>query len=172
MLPGGERLAARIVETEAYGPEDPASHAFRGKTARNAVMFGPPGHLYVYFTYGMHFCMNAVTGDRGVGGAVLLRAGEPTDGLAEMATRRGLEDPRRLCSGPAKLAQAFGVARAEDGVDLATGAEGIWIAAGSPVASAEIVRGPRVGIRVGLDLAWRFRIRDDPFVSPGRAARA
>ena len=141
-------------------------------TARNAVMFGPPGHLYVYFTYGMHFCMNAVTGERGVGGAVLMRAGEPIDGLGRMAAHRGMVDPRRLCAGPARLAQAFGVTRDEDGVDLATGAAGIWIAAGSPVGPAGVVAGPRVGIRVGVDLAWRFRIRDDPFVSPGRAAGA
>jgi DNA-3-methyladenine glycosylase len=172
VLPGGERLAARIVETEAYGPEDPASHAFRGMTARNAVMFGPPGHLYVYFTYGMHFCMNAVTGKRGVGGAVLLRAGEAIDGIARMVTNRGIGDPRRLCAGPARLSQAFGVTRGQDGVDLATGAEGIWIATGNPVGSPDVVTGPRVGIRTGLDLSWRFRIRDDPFVSPGRAASA
>jgi DNA-3-methyladenine glycosylase len=171
VLPDGERLAARIVETEAYGPEDPASHAFRGMTARNAVMFGPPGHLYVYFTYGMHFCMNAVTGERGVGGAVLLRAGEAIQGFARMAANRGRDDPRRLCAGPARLAQAFGVTRRQDGVDLVRGAEGIWIAAGSPVESGDIVAGPRVGIRRGVDLAWRFWIRDDPFVSPARATR-
>lgn len=172
VLPGGERLAARIVETEAYAPDDPASHAFRGMTARNAVMFGPPGHLYVYFTYGMHFCMNAVTGERGVGAAVLLRAGAPIDGLARMVANRGTGDPRRLCSGPARLAQAFGVTRGQDGVDLATADEGIWIATGGPAGSRDIVTGPRVGIRTGLDLAWRFRIRDDPFVSPGRARSA
>src|SRR5207248_5317485 len=100
-----------------------------------------------YFTYGMHFCMNAVTGERGVGGAVLLRAAEPVDGLALMVTNRGRGDPRRLCAGPARLAQAFGVTRDQDGVDLATGADGIWISTGSPVGSRDIVAGPRVGIR-------------------------
>jgi DNA-3-methyladenine glycosylase len=171
VLADGERLAARIVETEAYEPDDPASHAFRGMTARNAVMFGPPGHLYVYFSYGMHFCMNAVTEERGAGAAVLLRAGEAIEGLERMAAHRGLDDRRRLCSGPARLAQAFAVARGQDGVDLATGDEGLWIATGTPVGSRDIVAGPRVGIRAARDLAWRFRIRDDPFVSPGRAAR-
>jgi len=164
------RLAARIVETEAYEPHDPASHAYRGRTARTAVMFGTPGHLYVYFTYGMHHCMNAVTGPTGVGMAVLIRAAEPIEGVAEMRARRGREPMRDLCSGPAKLCQAFGVDRALNGIDLVRGPD-LWIAEGTPVPTARIVAGPRVGIRVGKEYAWRFSVADDPFVSRPRPAQ-
>ncbi|MEO8423503.1 MAG: DNA-3-methyladenine glycosylase [Actinomycetota bacterium] len=163
----GGRLAARIVETEAYEPDDPASHAFRGRTARNSVMFGAPGHLYVYFTYGMHFCMNAVTGRMGEGMAVLLRAAEPIDGLDEMRRRRGRSRDRDLCSGPAKLCQGFGIDRSLDGTDLVRGND-LWIAAGTPVSSSLVVVGPRVGIRVGLEHSWRFSVDGDPYVSRGR----
>lgn len=166
-LGSGVRLAARIVETEAYEPHDPASHAYRGRTARNAVMFGTPGHLYVYFTYGMHHCMNAVTGPAGVGMAVLIRAAEPIEGVAEMRARRGREPMRDLCSGPAKLCQAFGVDRALNGIDLVRGPD-LWIAEGTPAPPARIVAGPRVGIRVGKEYAWRFSVADDPFVSRAR----
>jgi DNA-3-methyladenine glycosylase len=161
------RLAARIVETEAYEPHDPASHAYRGRTDRNAVMFGAPGHLYVYFTYGMHHCMNAVTGRRGEGMAVLLRAAEPIDGVDVMRARRGQVSERELCSGPAKLCQAFGVDRSFDGADLVKGLD-LWIAEGTPVPRSRIVAGPRVGIRVGTEYAWRFSVADDPFVSRAR----
>ena len=167
----GVRLAARIVETEAYEPHDPASHAYRGRTDRNAVMFGAPGHLYVYFTYGMHYCMNAVTGPAGVGMAVLLRAAEPIDGLDVMRARRGRESVRELCSGPAKLCQAFGVDRSFDGVDLVRGHD-LWIAEGTPVSEGRIVVGPRVGIRVGTEHAWRFSVANDPFVSRVRPTTA
>jgi DNA-3-methyladenine glycosylase len=163
----GARLAARIVETEAYEPDDPASHAFRGETARNSVMFGEPGHLYVYFTYGMHFCMNAVTGRAGEGMAVLLRAAEPIDGVDEMRRRRGRLRDRELCSGPAKLCQAFGIDRSFDGVDLVRGND-LWIADGTPVPSSLIVVGTRVGIREGLEHPWRFSVDGDPYVSRGR----
>jgi DNA-3-methyladenine glycosylase len=158
------RLAARIVETEAYEPDDPASHAYRGRTARNAVMFGAPGHLYVYFTYGMHYCMNAVTGAVGEGMAVLIRAAEPIDGVDEMRERRGRVLERDLCSGPAKLCQAFGVDRSFDGADIVRGPD-LWIAEGTPVPDARIVAGPRVGIRVGTENPWRFSVAGDPFVS-------
>ncbi len=168
---GRSPLAARIVETEAYEPDDPASHAFRGRTARNAVMFGEPGHLYVYFTYGMHFCMNAVTGRVGEGMAVLLRAAEPIEGLDEMRERRARSKVRELCSGPAKLCQAFGVDGSCDGTDLVRGSD-IWISEGTPVASSLVVAGPRVGIRVGLEHAWRFWVDADPSVSRDRGARA
>jgi DNA-3-methyladenine glycosylase len=155
------------VETEAYEPHDPASHAYRGQTARNSVMFGEPGHLYVYFTYGMHFCMNAVTGRRGEGMAVLLRAAEPIEGLEEMKRRRGRQQERELCSGPAKLCQAFGVDRSFDGADLVRG-DDLWITEGTPVPSSLVVVGPRVGIRVGHEHAWRFSVDGDAYVSRGR----
>jgi DNA-3-methyladenine glycosylase len=160
----GPRLIARIVETEAYERDDPASHAFRGETPRNAVMFGGPGHLYVYFTYGMHFCMNVVSSRTGDGAAVLLRAAEPLSGLVEMQERRGRVSVRDLCSGPAKLCQAFGVDRSLNGLDLVRGGE-LWIAEGMPVAASSVVVGRRVGIGAGLELPWRFFVRDDPFVS-------
>ena len=158
---------ARIVETEAYEQDDPASHAFPGETIRNAVMFGEPGRLYVYFTYGMHFCMNVVTGRAGEGEAVLLRAAEPLSGLTEMRAFRGRSLARELCSGPAKLCQAFGVDRSFDGIDLVRGGE-VWIGQGQPVAAASITVGPRVGIRFGRELQWRFLGANDPFASKGR----
>jgi DNA-3-methyladenine glycosylase len=169
-LPDGTRLVARIVECEAYREDDPASHSHRGRTARNAVMFGPPGHLYVYFTYGMHFCMNVVTEGPGVGSAVLLRAAEPLRGLDRMARARGVHDPRALCSGPARLTQALGVDRSADGTDL-TRAGTLWVAAGLPVDQADVWVGPRVGIRVATDRPWRFLVRDSPFVSGTRRLR-
>ena len=168
-LPDGMRLAARIVETEAYMEGDPASHSFRGPTPRNEVMFGRPGHLYVYFTYGMHFCMNVVTGGDGEGSAVLLRAGEPLEGLEEMAHRRRTTDVRRLCSGPARWTEAFGVARDANGADLARG-ELLYLTEGEPVPRERIRRTTRVGVKVGTDRRWRFLVRDDPSVSPGRPA--
>jgi DNA-3-methyladenine glycosylase len=170
-LDDGTRLVARIVETEAYEPEDPASHSFRGLTPRNAVMFGEPGHLYVYFTYGMHHCMNVVTGRNDEGSAVLLRAAEPLVGIETMRVVRGKESVRELCAGPARLCQAFGVDRALDGVDLVTGGD-LWIAEGTPVPAARIATGPRIGIRVGLERAWRFSVEDDPFVSARSRARS
>jgi DNA-3-methyladenine glycosylase len=155
------------VEVEAYGPDDPASHAFRGPTPRNRVMFGPPGHLYVYFTYGMHFCANVVTGRDGEGSAVLLRAGEPIDGLEAMASRRGTHDVLRLCSGPARLAQALGITRSEDGLDLVASSP-VSLRRGDPVAAAGVERTARVGIRVGTERWWRYLERDSPFASSGR----
>ena len=165
------RLAARIVETEAYEPLDPASHAYRGRTGRNAVMFGRPGHLYVYFAYGMHHCMNTVTGKAGEGMAVLLRAAQPIEGVDVMRVRRGRESVRELCSGPAKLCQAFGVDRSFDGADLVRGRD-LWIAEGTPVPRGLVVAGPRVGIRVGTEHAWRFSVANDPFVSRARPTTA
>jgi DNA-3-methyladenine glycosylase len=164
-------LVGRIVETEAYQEDDPASHSYRGHTRRTEVMFGPPGRLYVYFTYGMHFCMNVVTGREGEGSAVLLRAAEPLAGLDAMATRRGIEDRRRLCSGPARLAEAFGVAREENGLDLVGGGT-MWLAAGRRVPDERVAAGPRIGIRRAADVPWRFVDATSPFVSPGRPGRA
>lgn len=163
-LPTGERLAARIVETEAYQEDDPASHSYRGRTARTDVMFGAAGHLYVYFTYGMHFCMNVVTGDDGEGSAVLLRAARPTEGLDTMRRLRRIDDERLLCSGPARLCQALGVAREQNGLDLSRGGE-VWIGGGNPVPSNRIVRTTRIGIRHAAERPWRFLIDRDPFAS-------
>jgi len=166
-LPDRSRCSVRIVEAEAYREDDPASHSYRGRTARTEVMFGRPGRLYVYFTYGMHFCMNAVTGRDGEGSAVLLRSAEPLDGIAAMAARRGTLEARRLCSGPARLCEALGVGREQNGADLVRGEE-IWIEPGAVVPDELVEVGPRVGIRVGLDQPWRFSIRGSPFVSRGR----
>jgi DNA-3-methyladenine glycosylase len=160
----GSRMSARIVETEAYEEGDPASHSFRGRTTRNDVMFGPPGHLYVYFTYGMHHCMNVVTGRDGEGSAVLLRAAEPLECAEAMARRRGTIDRRLLCSGPARLCEAFGVDRRADGADLVEGGE-FWIERGRPVEGVHVVAGPRVGISLGEDRRWRFVVAGDPFAS-------
>ena len=164
-------LAGRVVEVEAYrGGLDPASHAFRGRTARNAVMFGPPGHLYVYFTYGMHFCANLVTEPEGTAGAVLLRALEPIHGLALMRVRRGGSDPRRLTRGPACVARALGLCREHNGLDLVAGP--LWLSAAPPERSGwRIARGPRVGIRRAVDRPWRFCLAGHPCVS-GPAAGA
>jgi DNA-3-methyladenine glycosylase len=166
-LPDGTRLAARLVEVEAYAPDDPASHAFRGPTPRNLVMFGPAGHLYVYFTYGMHFCSNVVTGRIDEGSAVLLRAAEPLEGLEAMARHRGTDAPRLLCSGPGRLAQALAIGRAENGADLVRGAS-LELRAGEPVAATRIERTTRVGVRVGIEKRWRYLERGSLFASPGR----
>ncbi len=167
-LPDGAVLRARIVETEAYDQDDPASHAYRGRTPRVRVMFGPPGHLYVYFTYGMHHCMNVVTGPDGTASAVLLRAAQPLEGMERMSIRRRTDRVRDLCRGPARLAQAFDVDRRLDGADLVRGRE-IWIERDPAAGAASIRCGPRVGIRVGTDLPWRFWI-DGPWVSVSRRA--
>jgi DNA-3-methyladenine glycosylase len=167
-LPSGELLRARIVETEAYEPDDPASHSFRGPTRRNAAMFGRPGHLYVYFTYGMHWCMNVVTGPVGHGSAVLLRAAEPLEGLEAMVEARGIGRVRDLCRGPARWAQAFAVTGEQDGLDLVRGSA-LWLEAGDPVAAGRIRAGPRVGIRDGVDRPWRFLEGESPWVSRGPA---
>jgi len=167
--PAAGRLAGRIVEVEAYGgADDPASHAFRGETARNRVMFGHPGHAYVYFTYGMHHCMNVVCGQEGRAMAVLVRALEPLAGLAAMARRRGTDDVRRLGRGPGALASALGLTRAHDGDDLTRGP--LWIADLPAVRAGAIASGPRIGIRHAAERPWRYWIAGSPFVSASTRA--
>ncbi|HVF75390.1 MAG TPA: DNA-3-methyladenine glycosylase [Acidimicrobiales bacterium] len=169
VLVAGERRG-RIVEVEAYcGSIDPGSHTYRGMTDRNATMFGPPGLLYVYFTYGMHWCCNAVCGDEGVGVAVLLRAVAPLDGLDAMRAARGAtaRRDRDLCSGPAKLAQAFGITGAHDGADLVTGDRGVTIEDDGTPPPASPGNGVRIGLAKGKgdEHPWRWWASDDPNVS-------
>lgn len=165
LVAGGR--SGRVVEVEAYlGPDDPASHAFRGPTLRNQVMFGPPGHLYVYFSYGVHWCANVVCGDEGEGTAVLLRALAPLGGQEAMfAARAAARRPRDLCSGPGKLTQALGLGREHDGADLVTGDRGVqMVDDGAPPPPAPVVA-PRVGISVAVDRPWRWYVAGDPNVS-------
>jgi len=163
----GEPVGGFIVEVEAYcGEDDPASHAFVGKTARNAVMYGAPGHAYVYFTYGMHYCVNVVTGRKGEPHAILVRALEPSVGIARMRRLRGEGVPdRNLARGPARLCQALALSRPHNGLTLA-GPE-LFVARGRP-APAILGVSARVGIRKGLDRPWRFFDAESPYVSPGR----
>jgi DNA-3-methyladenine glycosylase len=171
LLVRGDRIG-RIVEVEAYrGPEDPASHAFRGPTRRNATMFGPPGHLYVYFTYGMHWCANAVCGPEGTGHAVLLRALAPVSGLEAMrAERPRITDDRHLADGPAKLGQAFSITGDDDGADLVSGDRGLTIRDDGVPPPASPGTSGRIGIRRAVDLPWRWWVPGDPHVSRLRAA--
>ena len=157
----------RIVEVEAYvGHEDPGSHAFRAMTRRNATMFGPPGHLYVYFTYGMHWCANAVCGEEGEGVAVLLRALAPVSGTEDMrAVRPRARRDRDLCSGPGKLCQAFGLTRDHDGADLVTGDRQVVIADDATPPPVSPLNGVRIGLSAGVALPWRWYVADDPNVS-------
>jgi DNA-3-methyladenine glycosylase len=149
---------ARIVEVEAYcGSEDPGSHAYRGMTRRNATMFGPPGRLYVYFTYGMHWCANAVCGREGEGVAVLLRAAEPVAGVDEMRDRRpAARRDRDLLSGPARLCQAFGLDGEFDGADLVTADRGVTIVDDGTPPPVDPSVGPRIGLSAGVEHPWRW----------------
>ncbi len=162
--------AGRIVEVEAYlGSHDPASHAFRGRTRRNDVMFWKGGHLYVYFTYGMHFCANIVTEREGTGHAVLVRAVEPLRGLQRMARNRGrsADELHSLCNGPAKLCQAFHITGEDNGTDLC--GPSIWVEKGPAGAGpGGIARSERIGIRDGREHPWRFFFADNPWVSHRR----
>jgi DNA-3-methyladenine glycosylase len=164
------RIAVRLVEVEAYaGEEDPGSHAFRGETPRNRVMFGPPGHLYVYFTYGMHWCSNVVCGEMGWASAVLLRGGAPVEGIEVMRSRRHLARlGRDLASGPARLTQSLAITGAQNGADLVRGPVRVLDDGVPPPPRPGI--STRVGLKPGQgdEHRWRWFVRDDPNVSPGR----
>ena len=165
----GDGRAGRIVEVEAYaGAEDAAAHTFRGKTARNATMFGPPGHMYVYFTYGMHYCCNAVCGELDEGVGVLIRAREPLAGLVRMlAARPRARRDRDLCNGPGKVTQAFGIDRRHDGADLVEGDQGILIVDDGTPPPLEPEATPRIGIRHAAEHPWRWHVPAHPHVSKG-----
>ena len=159
----GRHIVARIVETEAYDQADAASHSYKGRTPRTEVMFGPPGHLYVYFTYGMHYCCNVVTGGHGQGSAVLIRAVEPLDGAEMMEVNRAGRSGVELTNGPAKLCQALRLDKNWNGHDLRTPPLKLII---RPAAlEADIVQTTRVGISRAKDMPWRFYLRDSKYVS-------
>ena len=154
-------VGGRIVEVEAYDQHDPASHGHRGRTARNAAMFGPPGHAYVYRSYGIHWCLNLVCGEEGVPEAALIRALEPTHGLDLQRERRGVDDVRALCSGPGKLCQALSVTREHDGLALDVPPFRLE----ERVEVPEIIAGPRIGITRATELSWRYMSAGSPYLS-------
>ncbi len=166
LLCGPDGRAGRIVEVEAYRDDDPAAHTFRGKTARNATMFGPPGHMYVYFTYGMHWCANAVCSEADIGAGVLMRALEPVAGIELMRTLRPKATrDRDLCNGPARLTQAMGISGIHNGIDLAAGtADYTIVDDGTPPPALPRV-GPRVGISRATEVPWRWCVPDNRHVS-------
>jgi DNA-3-methyladenine glycosylase len=154
-------VGGTIVELEAYDQDDPASHSFRGRTARTASMFGPSGHAYVYRSYGVHWCLNLVCGEGGRAEAALVRALEPTQGLAAMRERRGLEAVRALCSGPGKLCQALGITRAQDGLALDEPPFELL----ARESEEPLAVGTRVGITRAVEQPWRFGLAGSPFLS-------
>ena len=156
-----DRVGGVIVEVEVYDREDPASHGFRGRTERNAAMFGPPGTAYVYRSYGIHWCLNLVCEDEGVPAAVLLRALEPTNGIERMIERRGLEELRLLCAGPGRLCQALGVTRAHDGLPLDRAPFDLR----APREEPDVIAGPRVGIARAAELPWRYGLAGSRYLS-------
>ncbi|HSX53442.1 MAG TPA: DNA-3-methyladenine glycosylase [Patescibacteria group bacterium] len=162
----GKSISGKIVEVEAYDQSDSASHSYRGKTARTEIMFGAPGHLYVYFTYGMHYCCNIVVGPSGHGSAVLIRAIEPIGGLETMATKRGGKVGQELTNGPAKLCQALGIDKALNGHDLHK--KPLQLKVGKQIPKGQIVQTTRIGIRHATDTPWRFYIKDNVYVSKAK----
>jgi DNA-3-methyladenine glycosylase len=156
-------VGGEIVEVEAYGPDDPASHSYRGETPRNRAMFGPPGRLYVYHSYGIHWCANVVCEPAGVGAAVLLRSLEPTHGLETMCERRGVSDTRLLCSGPGRLTQALGLTGAADGARLDRAPFRLL----PPSHLVEVEATPRIGITKASTVPWRFVVRGSRWASRG-----
>ena len=162
-------VAVRLTEVEAYaGADDPGSHAHRGRTPRNQVMFGTAGHLYVYFTYGMHYCCNVVVGEAGTAAAVLLRAGEVVEGVALARARRARSSDRDLARGPARLCQALGIDLSHNGADLSAG--DLTLEVGPATSPGLVATGPRVGLRLAAEHPWRFWLRDEPTVSAYRPA--
>ncbi|HZT53262.1 MAG TPA: DNA-3-methyladenine glycosylase [Gaiellaceae bacterium] len=159
LLVGG--VGGRIVEVEAYDQDDPASHSFRGRTVRTASMFGPPGHAYVYRSYGVHWCLNLVCELEGRAEAALVRALEPTRGLEAMRGRRGVEDVRKLCSGPGKVCQALAITRAYDGLPLDEPPFELYAREAAP----PLVVGRRIGVTRAADKPWRYGLAGSPFLS-------
>ncbi len=168
-LQGEETTLGRIVETEAYLWDDPASHSFMGKTRRNYVMFGPAGYAYVYLIYGMHYCVNAVSGLEGKGEAVLTRALEPLQGISVMQRRRQTEKLALLCNGPAKLAQALALTMSSNSIPLFDGSLQIWstdsLPSAPPLETSDIVETTRIGISKARELPLRFYLKGNRYVS-------
>jgi DNA-3-methyladenine glycosylase len=156
-----EGVGGVIVEVEAYDHEDPAAHGYRGRTDRNASMFGPPGHAYVYRSYGVHWCVNLVCEGKGVAAAVLVRALEPTHGVDAMRARRGLEDARLLCSGPGRLCQALGITREHDGLPL----DEPPFELRERGSEANVLAGPRIGIARAAEVPWRYGLANSRYLS-------
>ena len=161
-------VGGRLVEVEAYHHTEPAAHSFGGQTERNAIMFGPPGYVYVYRSYGIHWCLNFVCEPKGSAAAVLIRAIEPTAGLAAMRRRRGVADERLLCSGPGRLCQALGITRAHNGLALDRPPFELFARQGE----VEVVAGPRIGLTKAVELPWRYGEKGSRFLSKPFAAAA